>query len=87
MDTETISLPFKTRIIGGITVNVYAHDDISEISRVEFCIDNELMETDYEMPFSWEWNDASPFTHTIKVMAYDSNGNIASYEMEVWAIM
>ena len=86
-DAEVISLLFKTRIIGGITIGAYAHDNISEINKVEFYIDDKLMETVYDMPFSWKWEDASPFTHTIKVVAYDSAGNSASDEREVWTIM
>ncbi|RLF46852.1 MAG: T9SS C-terminal target domain-containing protein, partial [Thermoplasmata archaeon] len=61
--------------------------NISEINKVEFYIDDKLMETVYDMPFSWKWEDASPFTHTIKVIAYDSAGNSASDEREVWTIM
>ena len=87
MDTEVMSLLFKTRIIGGITVGVYANDDISEINRVEFYVDDTLMDTVYEMPFSWKWEGASPFDHIIKVVAYDSAGNSASDEMRVWVIM
>ncbi|RLF63012.1 MAG: hypothetical protein DRN33_04920 [Thermoplasmata archaeon] len=87
MDTEVMSLLFKTRIIGGITVGVYANDDISGINRVEFYVDDTLMDTVYEMPFSWKWEGASPFDHIIKVVAYDSAGNSASDEMRVWVIM
>jgi rhodanese-related sulfurtransferase len=87
MDTEVMSLLFKTRIIGGITVGVYANDDISGINRVEFYVDDTLMDTVYEMPFSWKWECASPFDHIIKVVAYDSAGNSASDEMRVWVIM
>jgi len=87
LDTETVPLLFKTRIIGGITVAVYASDEISGISKVEFYVDDVLAKTDYEMPFSWKWDSASPFTHKIKVVAYDDAGNSASDEIEVWVIM
>ncbi|NIA10142.1 MAG: hypothetical protein GWP10_10570 [Nitrospiraceae bacterium] len=37
---------------------------------MEFYVDDALAKTDYEMPFSWECDNAAPFTHTIKVVAY-----------------
>ena len=87
LDTEIMSLLFKTRIIGGITIEASATDTISEISKVEFYLDDELMETDYEWPYQWYWGKSSFGNHVIKVIAYDSAGNSASDEMKVWVMI
>lgn len=87
LDTEIMSLLFKTRIIGEITIEAEADDMISEVSKVEFYLDGELMETDYDAPYEWLWSKSSFGNHIIKVIAYDSAGNSASDEMNVWVMI
>ena len=87
LDMEMMSLFFKTRIIGEITIEADADDMISEISKVEFYLDDELMETDYEWPYRWLWSKSSFGNHLLKVIAYDSAGNAASDEMNVWVVI
>ena len=56
-----------------MTINANASDD-NGVKKVEFYVDNSLLKTDGNAPYSFEWNPDS-FTsgfHTIKVLAYDT---------------
>jgi PKD repeat protein len=80
-------MPFLTTIIvGSINIEVQASDYESGIDCVEFYIDNELKKTDNLAPYSWMWNEHTPFRfrHTIKAVAYDTSGNSAVKEADVW---
>jgi len=48
-------------------------DKMSEINRVEFYVDDELILTDYTEPYKWSWN-WSEF-HGLYIIAYDNAGN------------
>ncbi|RLF43993.1 MAG: hypothetical protein DRN17_05275, partial [Thermoplasmata archaeon] len=81
-------LPLKhTIIIGKADIMVDASDEISDIEKVEFYVDDELKETLTAEPYSWTWNETALFTHTIKVIAYDSAGNKATIEQEIWIFL
>jgi hypothetical protein len=71
---------------GNELIEVDAFDD-SGISHVDFYIDNELIFTDSNSPFSWQWNTASgeypDGRYTIKVVAVDEKGNEESYEIKI----
>ena len=67
----------KTEIIGPITIQADAESE-KGIERVEFYIDDELKKTDTRSPYNWLWifkpldeNEE----YTIKVVAYDNEGN------------
>ena len=80
-------MPFVTTIIvGSINIEVLASDDESGIDYVEFYVDNELKKTDNLVPYSWMWDEYTPFRirHTIKVIAYDMKGNSEVKEVPVW---
>lgn len=70
-------------IIGKIDVNVTATDNESGIDRVEFYTDEQLQSTDMTAPYGWTWSDRAFFTYTIKVVAYDKEGNSAFKEINV----
>lgn len=65
-------------IIGPITIK--AEVDIPQyIEKVEFYIDDDLMNTSYNNEngiYSWEWDESILFYHMIMVKAYDIYGNI-----------
>jgi len=63
-------------IIGTIDIEASVLDD-GGISMVKFYIDDQPRYTDYEEPYNWTWNERIFFRHTIKVVAYDIDGNIA----------
>ena len=82
-DRKIMPLPLKAIVIGSVTVNVNASDNIG-IAKVEFYIDSELKHTNYTMPYYWLWNETTIGKHTIKVIAYDFAGNTATDEQKAW---
>lgn len=67
----------KTEILGPITIKADAKSE-KGIEKVEFYIDDELKKTDKSAPYSWLWfsrplDDKEEYT--IKVIAYDNEGN------------
>lgn len=84
-DREVIrQLGKNTIIFGKITIRANATDNTSGIDRVEFLIDNESKHNDTEFPYNWSCDERSFFfKHSIKVIAYDKAGNMASNEIEV----
>ena len=80
---ETTPLP-TTIIIGKITVITDAYDMMSPISKVEFYVDDVLKNTDNTAPYKWEWDETVFWRHTLKTIAYDEAGNIASDEIVVY---
>jgi len=81
---------FVTFIIGKITIMVNASDYHGPgIERVEFSIDGELKETDYEAPYTWAWNIQTllPRKHTINVTAYSMSQYYKSDEITVWKML
>ncbi|UCD13585.1 MAG: VCBS repeat-containing protein [Thermoplasmatales archaeon] len=76
----------KPLIIGYIDIEIEATDEHSGINQIEFYINNKLKSNCTEAPYSWRWDEHTPFRfrHTIKVIAYDNAGNNATKEMKVW---
>lgn len=83
------SLLFMTRIIGPITIEVNASDNGSGLDKIVIMIDDEIRTTinatNNSNLFNWTWNESFllPRFHTIKVVAYDKNGNNESDEVNV----
>ncbi|KYK23895.1 hypothetical protein AYK21_01925 [Thermoplasmatales archaeon SG8-52-2] len=76
----------KARIIGNIDIEAITNYDwwgYTQIEKIEFYIDDELKETVYSEPYNWTWTERKIGKHTIKVIAYDIEGNSASKEIEV----
>jgi len=76
----------KARIIGSIDIEAIVNYDWwghTEIEKIEFYVDDELKETVYSEPYNWTWSERKVGKHTIKVIAYDLQGNSASKEIEV----
>jgi len=80
-----LSLPL-TIIVGKIDIEVEAIDNISGVERIGFYIDDEMKTIVYQPPYQWLWDEAVIGKHTIKVIAYDEAGNIASDERETWIL-
>jgi hypothetical protein len=84
---EKTSLPKNTIIYGPITITVNASAQ-GGIARVEFYVDGKLKKTLTTAPYEYLWQPFIQFNglslkHTIKVIAYDNNGNNASTELNV----
>jgi Bacterial Ig domain len=77
-------------VFGPITVEVYAIDNGSGMSHVEFYLDGDLQATDdtgQNNTYSWTWDErVSLFPYLLGVKAYDLAGNSASIQMRVWKI-
>jgi hypothetical protein len=80
---KLLQLNNKTFIYGPITIiaNVTSNTDIE---KVEFYVDGNKKHTDEETPYEYNWSPIISFKRTIKVIAYDGEGNIASDEVEVF---
>ena len=75
----------KPLIIGPIDVEAVVYDE--NITSVEFYVDGDLLGTDTTVPYSWRWNKLSFFIHTLKAVAYNSNGNVGIEEKTVWKFL
>jgi len=86
INKKIMPLLLKSLIIGSIDIEVNATDDLLGVDKVEIYIDNKLKTTDTSEPYSWTWDERTPFRfrHMIKVIAYDVAGNNASDEITVW---
>jgi hypothetical protein len=87
-DQEKMSLARNTIIYGPITITVNASAE-SGIAKVECYIDGKLFKQALTAePYEWLWQPFIQFNglrleHTIKVIAYDNNGNNVSTELNV----
>jgi hypothetical protein len=74
----------NTVILGKLTVILEA-DNPSDVSKVEFYIDNVLKHTTTELDHAWTWSGGKILSkRVLKVMAYDESGSIAKYEILIW---
>lgn len=77
------AMPFRAIIIGMVDVEVDIKND--SINKVEFYVDNELMDTITESPYKWTWNEGlrPPPIHNLKVVGYNDETVIGSDEIRV----
>ena len=61
-------------VIGPIEITVNVTRSTLGCNRVEFFIDNRLVKTDTEAPFTYLWKSMSLSRHTVRVVAYDNAG-------------
>ncbi len=75
---------FKPVIFGKITIEVDALNDGFGIDRVEFYIDEELIENITSPPYQCMWDERVFFKHKITVVAHDIMGENTSRQLIVW---
>ncbi len=75
-----------TIIIGNVSIEVKANDELSGVAHVDFYIDGELKFKDDAPPYSWEWNEQTIGVKDIQIIAYDKAGNHASLDKSVIAV-
>ena len=86
-------MPFnKVRIVGNIDLEVYTNEDwygpgSSHVEKIEFYIDDVLKETIESKPYIWTWDEKTIGKHTIKVIAYDFEGNTDSKDLVVYKFL
>ncbi|OGS40109.1 MAG: hypothetical protein A3K77_04190 [Euryarchaeota archaeon RBG_13_31_8] len=80
----------KVKIIGAIDIQAYTMEDWyghSNIEKIEFWVDGELKAFLTSEPYLWTWNEKTIGKHTIKIVAYDDNGNSGSKELIVYKFL
>jgi outer membrane protein assembly factor BamB len=89
-DKGVFPLKFVTLILGKITIEVFALDNCSGMSYVEFYVDDNLTatgSTGQNNTYSWPWIEHGHlFPYSIKVIAYDLVGNSANAQIKVWKL-
>jgi hypothetical protein len=75
---------FVTIIIGYISVEISALDELSGIEKVEFFVDSKLKGNDTTFPYRWTWDENLFFKHKLEVVIYDRSGNQNSEKLTVW---
>ena len=69
-------------VFGDLTVRT---EELEPLSKVEFYLDDNLVFTDEEPPFEWEWDRFSFGMHTVKAQAYDMEGKPGGFDTaRVW---
>jgi hypothetical protein len=84
-DTRIIPIA-DTRIFGPITISALVGSlfyDQGHAAKVEFYIDGALKATFTTEPYNWTWTQRTVGKHVIKIVAYDTDGNIFSKEIQV----
>ena len=76
----------KTVLVGKTTIVASAHDD-SQITKVEFYINNKLMATVTQAPYQWTWHKLNFGKKTISVKAYDDTGKESTATITVLVFM
>ena len=76
-------------VFGNIKIKASAvnyMDTSVKVEKVEFYIDGRLRWVDKTAPYSWRWRLSSHLKHNhiISVVVYDSSGNTAMDEQQVW---
>lgn len=84
---KSFPLPGNTIIYGKVTIKANVTSD-SGVSKVVFYVDGKPKFNDTEAPYEYLWQQIISFnglslTHTIKVIAYDSEGHNASAQINV----
>jgi len=86
LNNRFFQTPTNTFIIGKITISITSNNP-TDVTKVEFYIDNKLRETLTAPPFEWIWSDRLFGRYIIKTMAYDESGSVAKYELNVWKFL
>ena len=87
LDRELIHLPFRTIIIGKITLETQVSDIPSGIEKVLFYVDDTLQYTDTHEPYEWIYTEKNLFfpCHTVMMKAVDTAGNITETDkQDIW---
>jgi len=84
---KSISLPRNTIVYGKITITADVSSE-TDVAKVEFYVDGKLKKTVTAAPYSWLWQPFIQFNglslkHTIKVIAYDTQGHNSTAELNV----
>ena len=73
-------------VIGSINVEVEINSGTNNVEKVGFYIDNELMSSVSEIPYTWEWSEPTNSRYNLKVVAFFDDEKTFSDEITVWKI-
>jgi len=76
-----------TIIIGNIIVRAQVNNLSEEIDQMNFILDDQLLYTDEEPPYEWEWNKTSFSKHLLKITAIRSGEEILHAQRIVWKFL
>ena len=76
-----------TLILGKIDVETEIGGITGDIDKVEFYIDGELQETDYDEPYGWTWDSRSFFRHELEAIVFFDERSVASNTLVVWKFL
>jgi hypothetical protein len=77
---------FNTIVIGPITIQAEKNDNELIIKKVEFLINDEIKHTATSKPYNFLWNEKTFGRQSVKIKAYDNNGNVLEDEIKVLII-
>ncbi|MFW6122183.1 MAG: Ig-like domain-containing protein, partial [Petrotogales bacterium] len=80
---EIHSLPVSL-IIGDIDIVAEINGLSADVEKVEFYIDGQYLNTDYDEPYTWSWDTPAFFRHRIDVIAHYNGRNYLNYNIVVW---
>jgi len=77
---SSLTAPVSGAIVAGTTTVTASANDAIGVTRVEFNVDNVLINTDSTAPyrFSWDTTTLSDGSHSLSCKAYDAAGNVGS---------
>jgi len=86
---DILGFPFpftqNALVLGDLTFDVDPSDP-NGISKVEFFIDGQVVETVTEAPYTYEWMDAEKGTYDVKIRAYNTDGATCKEELTIQKI-
>lgn len=86
---DLIGLPFpfteNAIVIGDLTFQAQCSDP-SGIEKVEFFIDDKVVDTVEEEPFTCDWTEAERGVYTVKIRAYNMYGGTCKEEVTIQKI-
>ena len=82
-DKKFIPLKQNTIIFGKITVKVIVENQ-SDVNKILFFLDNNLLEPIETSSNEWVWNTRTFGNHNIEIHIYDKNENINRLSINVW---
>ncbi len=85
-NAKRISNLGRTILLGRAKIVADVSDD-SSIEKVEFYINDKLIETITEEPYEWKWHKFAIGKKTITVKAYDDEGKTSTAKMDVLALI
>ena len=73
-----------TRVFDNIWVYLNINTFDAPLEKIEFYLDNTLLDTIYDIPYAWNLNTRSIRNHKLTVIAYDTKGRTATDQVNMF---